>query len=130
MFPTIATVHLIRVSDLDNDCRSDPGSACAVKMRVESRPARVARADPAEEREVIGLGRRLPFRDGERGANAVISILGTIMLATIIGIAMLDRASGLTLLEKYVAPRAGVPRAASSTIRHRAGDPPPPASAV
>jgi hypothetical protein len=62
--------------------------------------------------------------------TAVISILGTIMLATIIGIAMLDRASGLTLLEKYVAPRAGVPRAASSTIRHRAGDPPPPASAV
>jgi hypothetical protein len=63
--------------------------------------------------------------------TAVISILGTIMLATIIGIAMLDRASGLTLLQKYyVAPRAGVPRAASSTIRHRAGDPPPPASAV
>lgn len=59
----------------------------------------------------------------------MISILGTIMLGTIIGIGMVDRASGLALLERYVAPRAGVPRAESSTIGRRAGDQPtPPAS--
>jgi hypothetical protein len=65
------------------------------------------------------------------GRNAVISILGTVMLGTIIGIGMLDRASGLALFEKYVAPRAGVRHAESSTIVRRAGDQPtPPASAV
>jgi hypothetical protein len=53
------------------------------------------------------------------------------MLGTIIGIGMLDRASGLALFEKYVAPRAGVRHAESSTIVRRAGDQPtPPASAV
>ncbi len=61
----------------------------------------------------------------------MISILGMIMLGTIIGIGMLDRASGLALLEKYVAPRAGVRHAESSTIGRRAGDQPtPPASAA
>lgn len=44
------------------------------------------------------------------------------MLGTIIGIGMLDRASGLSLLSKYVAPPAGVLHAESSTIGRRAGD--------
>ena len=80
---------------------------------------------------LIGPAGVVAARDGQTGAFAVISILGMIIIGTIIGIGMLDRANGLSLFGTYVGPRH-VARPRSAVIPRRDGEdqPQPPSSAV
>jgi hypothetical protein len=56
----------------------------------------------------------------------VITFLGTIVFAVIIGIGSLDSRSGLALLAKYVSPGAAGRRARPSPWNRRGKDPDPP----
>ena len=56
----------------------------------------------------------------------MITFLGTIVFAVIIGIGSLDSRSGLALLAKYVSPGVGGRRARPSPWNRRGKDPDPP----
>jgi hypothetical protein len=56
----------------------------------------------------------------------MITFLGAIVFAVIIGIGSLDSRSGLALLAKYVAPGVGGRRARPSPWDRRGKDPDPP----
>jgi hypothetical protein len=69
---------------------------------------------------VVAWLRRLARPGLQEGTAAMITLLGTLIFATVIAIGVLDRNSGLRLLQKYEAPwQVGQRRSPSKPARRR-----------
>jgi hypothetical protein len=119
----VSIIHEVEKGSADN--RRAFRSPHPVLVTRRSRRTRSRPAVPTPDgRRPAPTPRPIPGRDANERNVRMITLLGTIIFATVIAIGALDRNSGLRILQKYESPWSVGPRRSTSkpARQHRGRD--------